>query len=166
MARVNSLSMKIAALFVVALSLTFATEAYFAQRKIVVPAKAEGAYWLVKPKPWFTRQLLLSTNNRTLPKDDHDEALPTRPGYYHRTKKDQEYTRYPFVSIVVRKGRASFTTKTLNGRKFVFKGRWGTEFEKSSNIEDVPFLRGTLLTYRKGRIIKRENVYFSHAVNA
>lgn len=165
MDKFKRISLNLGGLVVLVFCFTFGSERCNAQR-IVVPARAEGAYWLVRPKPWFTRLVCLSTNNRTLPKDDHDESLPTLPGYFHRTKEGLPFTRYPFSSIVVRKGRAAFTTRIIKGQRFVFSGRWGTEFDERSNIENVPYLRGTLLTYRKGKLVKRERVYFSHAVNA
>ena len=136
------------------------------QTSVAVPRKAEGAYWLVKPKPWFTRLLTLSIGNRELPKDDHDASLPTIPGYYHRTKEGLPFVRYPFVSVTIHRRSAVFTTKTVRGLRFVFRGVWGTEDDKSSGIEDVPFLKGTLLTYRHGKLIRQERVEFSHAVNA
>ncbi len=136
------------------------------KRFVVKPPEAEGAYWLVSPKPWFTRQLTISDGNRELAKDSHDESLPTLPGYYHRTTEGDEFTRFPFKSVQVRGHKAQFTTKTVAGIRWEFQGRYGTEYDKSSMIDDVPFLRGTLLKYRRGKLVKRERVKFGHAVNA
>ena len=136
------------------------------QKSIYVEARAEGCYWMDNPKPWGTRLVAISPGNRRLPKDDHDESLPTVPGYYHRTIEASPFTRYPFASITVRRGKAVFVTKRVKGLQFVFRGKWGTAYLESAMIEDVPFLKGTLLTYRRGKLIKRERVRFGHAVNA
>ena len=136
------------------------------QRPMYVEAKAEGVYWLETPKLSFTRHLAISNGNRRLPKDDHDESALTVPGYYHQKTQQSAFTRYPFSSIRVKKGQATFTTKTVKGLRFVFQGRWDTEYDEPSLIDDVPFLKGTLLTYRRGKLIKRETVKFNHVVNA
>jgi len=148
------------------LCLLFITGSTFGQSSIVVPKRVEGWYWLVSPKPWFTRQLTVSVGNRTLEKDDHDESLPTRPGYYHRLKEDQPFVCYSFKSIVVKNGRTSFRTNVIRGRQFIFNGQWGTEHDASSGIDNVPFFRGKLSTYKNGKLVKTERVKFSHAVNA
>ncbi len=142
------------------------TQPIYGQKSFYVAASAEGNYWMVNPKPWFTRQLTLSNGNRRLPKDDHDESLPTLPGYYHRKIELSPSTRYPFAAVRIQKGTATFTTKTVKGLRFVFRGRWATEYLESAMIENVPFLKGILLTYRRGKLVKKENVKFSHAVNA
>ena len=155
------------ALFAIVISFcALSAQSVNGQRSIYVESRAEGCYWMDSPKPWFTRLLAISPGNRRLPKDDHDESLPTRPGYYHRTIEASPLTRFPFASISVRRGKAAFVTKTVKGFQFVFRGKWGTEYLKSAMIEDVPFLKGTLLTYRRGKLIKRERVRFGHAVNA
>ena len=137
-----------------------------AQRRIYVEPRAEGAYWVEVPKPWFTRLVVISPGNRKLPKNEHDDSLPTLPAYYYRRVERDPFTRYPYKSIVVRRGKASFTTKQIRGTYFVFLGRWGTENDKESQIDAVPFMKGVLLTYRKGRMVKRERVKFGHEVNA
>ncbi len=136
------------------------------QSRAYVEARAEGWYWINSPKPWFTRLVAISNSNKKLPKNDHDESLPTIPGYYHRKIEISPFTRYPFVSVSVRHGKATFITKRVRNVHFVFRGNWGTAYLKSAMIEDVPFLRGTLWTYRRGKLIKRERVRFGHAVNA
>ena len=127
---------------------------------------AEGVYWNDTPKPWFTRQVAISNKNRKLPVDDHDESLPTLTGYYYKRIEASPFTRYPFKTVVVKRGLARFTTKAINGTHFVFRGVWGTAFDEASNIHDVPFMKGTLYTYKKGKLIKKERLRFGHAVNA
>lgn len=155
-------------IFVLTLSiLTLAlSQTSHGQTRIDVPAEAEGWYWLVSPKPWFTRQLTISVKNRKLPKNDHDDSLPTFPGYYHRTKELSPYTRYRIKSIVVRRRKTEFVTRVINGIHFSFRGKWGKKYDKESNIENVPYIKGLLFTYRKGKLIKTEKVEFGHAVNA
>ena len=137
-----------------------------AQEIVVKPTGAQGAYWLVSPKPWFTRLLVLSKRNRELEKDDHDDSLPTLPGYYHRLREGDDFVRYALVSVSIRKGKSTFISKAVKGQYFVFRGIWGTEDDESSGIDDVPYLKGTLFTYRNGVLVKKEKVNFSHAVNA
>jgi len=158
--------MMLANVILFGLCLLASAENAHGQRSIVVPQKVEGWYWIVSPKPWFTRQLTVSVGNRSLPKNDHDESLPTRPGYYHRLNEFRPFVRYPFKSVVVRKGKASFRTVVVKGQQFIFDGRWGTENDVSNGIDDVPYFRGVLKTYRKGKLVKTERVEFSHAVNA
>lgn len=132
----------------------------------IVDANAEGAYWIEVPKPWFTRLIVISADNRELMPNSHDDAQPTIPGYYAAKKESEPFTHYPFKAVQVGNGRATFSTKVVEGVHFVFIGISGTEFDEPSNIPDVPFIKGTLFTYRNGKLIKREKVKFGHAVNA
>ena len=131
----------------------------------VIPA-AEGTYYGKRPNNKVTSELALSNRNKRLPVNDHDDSLPTLPGYYFRRSESSAFTRFPFKTVVVRRGYARFTTISVKGVHFVFRGKWGTAFEEQSNIEDVPYMYGTLTTYRKGKLVKRERIRFGHHVNA
>ncbi len=164
--KVRNRQTSIAVFFVLLTLCGFSPASIAGQKSIYVETRAEGWYWIDSPKPWFTRLVAISHRDRRFPKDTHDESLPAVPGYYHRRIEASPFIRYRFASVSVRRGRATFVTKTVKGIHFVFRGKWGTAYLKSAMIEDVPFLKGVLLTYRRGKLIKRERVRFGHAVNA
>ncbi|MBL8181659.1 MAG: hypothetical protein JNL64_08565 [Blastocatellia bacterium] len=127
---------------------------------------AEGTYVIGSRSEPFLRQVTVTYKNRKLPINDHDDSLPTLSGYYYRQVETSEFKRYAFKTVVVKRGVARFTTRAMNGLHFVFRGTWGTEFNEDANIYNVPFMKGTLFTYKKGKLVKRERIKFGHTVNA
>ena len=131
--------------------------------KYVDPAVYDGLFYVVSGD-WRTnlRALVISYSDHSIEQKANDPDAPTIPGFYPSPDK-----RFDFEHIVVVRKKVSFTTRTVDGLKYVFSGRSGMgPVEGLDSKTLVPFIEGSLVTLKNGKVIKRERVKFGHAVIA
>jgi len=100
--------------------------------------------------------LVISSNGQPIPPKANDEEAPTHPGFYVGVQ------HFQFASSRFSPQGFSFRTRSVDGRLFTFRGRFGRE--QVDIIPEVPYLVGVLKEVRNGRIVRKEKVHFGHAV--
>lgn len=114
--------------------------------------------------------LVISPDGRAIPPKANDPGAPTLPGF-HVTRayllKDPDLVlgdiqRFRFAQHRISKGGFSFRTQRFRGTWFVFSGRFGRE--DVEGIPDVPYIVGVLTEMKYGRVVRKKQVQFSHAV--
>jgi hypothetical protein len=100
--------------------------------------------------------LVISPDGKPIPPKLNDPDAPTQPGLY----VDQQ--RFDFARSQFSANGFSFRTKKLRGTSYSFRGQFGRAVVDV--IPDVPYLAGTLLEVRNGRIVRKVQLHFGHAV--
>lgn len=100
--------------------------------------------------------LVISPDGKPIPPKANDPDAPTQPGLHIGEQN------YPFASSRLSSKGFSFRTVSMNGVVFSFNGRFGRE--RVESIGDVPYLAGTLVETRNGRLVQKKTVHFGHAV--
>jgi len=99
---------------------------------------------------------VVSSDGKPIPPKANDLDAPTLPGFYAKEK------RYDFAWSKVSTKEISFRTKEIDGTAFSFQGRFGCE--SVHVIPEVPYFAGELKEMRNGRLIRKKNLHFGHAV--
>lgn len=131
--------------------------------RYVDPAVYDGLFYIVSGD-WQNdlRALVISYSDDPIGPKANDPEAPTTPGFYPSPGK-----RFDFVKIEVVRRKISFKTQSIDGVSYIFCGETGKEVVKGFDPSIlVPYITGSLLTLRNGKIVKRENVKFGHAVIA
>ena len=131
--------------------------------KYVDPAVYDGLFVVVSGDWRFDRrELVISYVDSEIEQKPNDPGAATKPGFYPAPGK-----RFDFEQIEVVRKKVSFTTRTVDGVKYLFSGTSGMGPVKGMDPSTlVPFIKGTLTTLENGKIVKRETVKFGHAVIA
>ena len=131
--------------------------------KYVDPAVYDGLFYVVSGD-WRNdlRALVISYSDNPIGPKANDPDAPTIPGFYPSPGK-----RFDFANVAVVRKKVTFKTKTIGGVSYVFSGETGEEVVKGFDPSVlVPFIKGSLVTLKSGKIVKREKVKFGHAVIA
>ena len=121
-------------------------------------APYEGTYFLGgggTNEPEMT--LVIRRDGKPMPPDPRDERPAVR-GLYVGAR------HFAFAHFELRRGQVMFSTASLDGIRYVFRGKLGVR--KEPDFGQVPYVTGTLTSYRRGRVLAERTVLFGHAVNA
>lgn len=111
------------------------------------------------------RALVISYDDKPIEPKPNEPAAPTIPGFY--LFNGERYVRYDFEAIEVIEKEVHFKTRSTAGESFEFAGTSGLRSIKDFNPSiKVPFIDGLLTRFKDGKIVKREQVRFCHAVIA
>jgi len=130
--------------------------------KYIDPAVYDGLFYNLSAD-WTTNfALVISYDDNPIDQKSNDSGAPTTPGLYPTHGK-----RFDFERIEVVRKKVTFKTRTVDGISYSFSGESGQGPVRGMDPSIlVPFIRGTLVTLKNGKVIKRENIRFSHAVVA
>ena len=131
--------------------------------KYVEPAVYDGLFYVVSGD-WRNdlRALVITNDDKSIEPKATDPDAPTVPGFYPAPGK-----RFSFEHVEVIRKKVSFKTQTIDGVSYHFSGTSGREVVQGFDPKAlVPFIRGSLVTLKNGKIVKRESVKFGHAVIA
>ena len=105
---------------------------------------------------------MISYNDGPIEPKANDPDAPTIPGFYPSPGK-----RFDFEHVEVIRKKVTFKTRTIDGVSYTFSGRSGKEIVQGFDPRTlVPFIKGSLITIKQGKIVKSERVKFGHAVIA
>jgi len=125
------------------------------------PAMYGGLFYVVGSSDNVEeRSVVISYDDKPIEAKANDPDAPTIPGFYLSNKQ-----RYDFERIEVIESSVYFKTHIIEGVSFEFSGTLGEEIVPTFDPSiAVPFIKGALTTVRNGKVVKKEEIMFGHAV--
>jgi len=115
-----------------------------------------GLYYGDWDKQGSDLAIVISPDGQPIPPKENDPQAPTRPGFYVGEQ------HFEFASSNFSPQGFSFRTRSVNGRVFSFRGRFGRE--QVDVIPEVPYLAGVLAETQNRHIVRKKKIHFGHAV--
>lgn len=150
------------ALAIASIPFTAAGQRATYKSKYVDPAVYDGLFYNLSDD-WTTNfALVISYDDNPIDQKPNNPGAPRVPGLYPSHGK-----RFDFERLEVIRNKVTFKTRTVDGVGYSFSGESGQGPVRGMDASIlVPFIRGTLVTLKNGKVMKREAIKFGHAVVA
>ena len=122
----------------------------------------EGLYYVESSDNSDERELAITFDGKPIPPKSNDPEAPTITGFYLSRSK-----RVAFQKVEISGKKVYFKTRSISGISYEFRGTIGEEINSDFDSSQLlPFIKGTMTKFKRGKIVKTEKIKFGRAVIA